>query len=186
METAFVALGSNLGDPCQNVLAALGRLQSFSGSPLRRSSLWESAPVDCPPGSPMFINAVVALNPNPGETPRSFLARLQFLEKEMGRRAKKIHNEPRVIDLDLIAFGSQTVCAAELTLPHPRAFARRFVLQPLAEIAPDFVLPGQDKKVVELLHELASGEKLRRLSEACRRGAVGGSPTAAGGSPALP
>ncbi len=160
---AYVALGSNLGDSPRNVLRALGLLQSLSDQPLRRSSLWETEPVDCPPGSPLFINAVAALIPRAGETPQTLLARLQALEIGMGRSPKKILNEPRVIDLDLIAFGSQTLAEPDLVLPHPRACRRRFVLQPLAEIAPDFVLPGQDKTVAELLQCLKPGGILRRV-----------------------
>jgi 2-amino-4-hydroxy-6-hydroxymethyldihydropteridine diphosphokinase len=110
--------------------------------------------VGCPPGSPRFINAVVGLVPRAAETPRSLLAKLQSLEKEFGRPPKKILNEPRVIDLDLIAFGGQIMAAPDLVLPHPRAHLRRFVLQPLGEIAPDCILPGQDKTVAELLKEL--------------------------------
>jgi len=162
---AFVALGSNLGDSRANVLRALGLLQSLSDLPLRRSSLWETAPVECPPGSPLFMNAVAGLAPRAAETPRSLLARLQALEKEMGRTPKKILNEPRVIDLDLIAFGSQTAVEPDLVLPHPRARLRRFVLEPLREIAPDFVLPGQDKTVAELLRGLETPEILRRVPE---------------------
>jgi 2-amino-4-hydroxy-6-hydroxymethyldihydropteridine diphosphokinase len=158
---AFVALGSNLGDSRENVLRSFDRLQSFSDQPLRRSALWETTPVDCPPGSPLFVNAMAGLAPRAAETPRSLLARLQALEKEMGRPPKTILNEPRVIDLDLIAFGSQTVAAPDLILPHPRARLRRFVLQPWSEIAPDFIMPGQDKTVAELLQGLESSEILR-------------------------
>jgi 2-amino-4-hydroxy-6-hydroxymethyldihydropteridine diphosphokinase len=162
---AYVALGSNLGDSPGNVLRALALLQSLSDRPLRRSSLWETEPVDCPPGSPHFINAVTALVPRADETPQSLLARLQALERGMGRPPKKILNEPRVIDLDLIAFGAQTLAEPDLVLPHPRACQRRFVLQPLAEIAPDFVLPGQDKTVAQLLQGLKPGGILRRVPD---------------------
>ena len=161
----FVALGSNLGDARENILRALSLLQSLSGLPLRRSSLWETTPVDCPPGSPPFLNAVAGLVPRAGETPRSLLARLQSFEKRIGRPPKKILNEPRVIDLDLIAFGPQTIAGPDLVLPHPRAHLRRFVLQPLSEIAPDYILPGQAKIVVELLQGLDSSETLRRLPD---------------------
>ncbi|HXR07550.1 MAG TPA: 2-amino-4-hydroxy-6-hydroxymethyldihydropteridine diphosphokinase [Candidatus Acidoferrum sp.] len=153
---AFVALGSNLGNPRENVLRAFALLQALSDRPVLRSSLRESAPVDCPAGSPRFINAAAGLVPRPGETPRSFLAQLQSLEKEMGRAPKKVRNEPRVIDLDLIAFGRQIMAAPDLVLPHPRARLRRFVLQPLHDIAPGFILPGQGKTVAELLTELDS------------------------------
>jgi 2-amino-4-hydroxy-6-hydroxymethyldihydropteridine diphosphokinase len=162
---AFVALGSNLGDSRENVLRALGLLQSLSGLPLRRSSLWETTPVDCPPGSARFINAVAGLAPRAAETPQSLLARLHALEKQLGRTPKKTLNEPRVIDLDLIAFGAQTMEGPDLVLPHPRAHLRRFVLQPLSEIAPDYILPGQRNTVAQLLQELVSPETLRRVAD---------------------
>ncbi len=132
----------------------MDRLQNFSDSPLLKSSLWKSAPVDCPPGSPMFLNAVVGLIPRAGETPESLLQKLQSLEREFGRKPKTILNEPRPLDLDLIAFGDETRNTAELLLPHPRAHLRRFVLQPLSEIAPDLILPGQTKNVKVLLADV--------------------------------
>ena len=151
---AFVALGSNLGDARRNVLRAMERLEEFSAAPLLRSSLWQSAPVDCPPGSPVFVNAVVGLVPRVGETPESLLSKLQALEREFGRQPKKVLNEPRPLDLDLIAFGSETRATRELTLPHPRAPERAFVLAPLNELAPGLVLPGQTQTVAELLASL--------------------------------
>jgi 2-amino-4-hydroxy-6-hydroxymethyldihydropteridine diphosphokinase len=161
---AFVSLGSNQGDSRANVLRALALLQPLSALPPRRSSLWETEPVDCPPGSPLFINAMAGLVPRNSETPRSLLLRLQSIEREMGRRPKKIHNEPRVIDMDLIAFGAQTLVAPDLTLPHPRACLRRFVLEPMCEIAPDFIIPGQSRTVAELLRGLQSSGTLRRVA----------------------
>ena len=152
-ESAFIALGSNLGDSAQILRDAMARLQGFSDSPLKKSSLWQTAPVDCPPDSPMFVNAVVALTPRTGETPESLHAKLQALEKEFGRQPKKVANEPRPLDLDLIAFGGEVRNSSQLTLPHPRAHLRKFVLQPLAEIAPDFILPRQTKTVAELNKE---------------------------------
>jgi len=160
---AYVALGSNLDGARENVLRAIERLQSFSDLPLQKSSLWKTTPVDCPPNSPDFVNAMVGLTPRPNETPESLLAKLQSLEKEFGRPPKKVLNEPRPLDLDLIAFGDETRATSELILPHPRAHQRRFVLQPLAEIALDFKLPGQTKSVAALLKELAPDEKVERL-----------------------
>jgi len=160
---ACVAIGSNLGDPVRNVRAAIARLAELSAAPLRVSSLWRSAPVDCPPGSPPFVNAAVALVPRPEETPESLLAKLQALEREFGRRPKQIVNEPRPLDLDLIVFGNETRAAPELTLPHPRAHQRRFVLQPLSEIAPGLVLPGQTRTVAQLLAALETQEDLERI-----------------------
>ena len=163
---AIVALGSNLGDPRANILRALRSLQSLSDSPLICSSLWETVPVDCPPGSPSFSNAVAAFSARSDETPQSLLAKLQSLEKELGRQPKRIHNEPRLIDLDLIAFGEITLQSADLILPHPRAHTRRFVLDPLAEIVPALVLPGFRKTVSELLRQLPDTEAPRRLGPA--------------------
>jgi 2-amino-4-hydroxy-6-hydroxymethyldihydropteridine diphosphokinase len=161
---AYIALGSNLGDPAWNVLQAIEALRQWSDSPLRKSSLWKTTPVDCPPGSGDFVNAVVALVPRAGETPESLLKKLQALEKEFGRRQKKILNEPRPLDLDLIAFGQERRATADLVLPHPRAHQRRFVLQPLADIAPDFILPGQPGTVLELLNRVSPDEKIEKLS----------------------
>ena len=160
---AFIALGSNLGDSAGTLQAALDRLQSLSDAPLLKSSLWRSTPVDCPPGSPTFINAVAGLVPQPQETPESLLAALQQLEKGFGRQPRKILNEPRPLDLDLIAFGVETRQSPALTIPHPRAHLRRFVLQPLAEIAPALILPGQTQSVAQLLAQLPAAERVERI-----------------------
>ena len=151
---AFIALGSNLGSPRETVLRAMDRLQEFSDAPLARSSLHETEPVDCPPGSPKFINAVVQLAPREAETPESLLAKLQSLEREFGRQPKQVLNEARALDLDLITFGNEVRTAPGLILPHPRAHLRRFVLEPLVEIAPDLILPGQSDSARELLEAL--------------------------------
>jgi len=161
----FVALGSNLGDSAAILRQAMARLQSLSDTPLLTSSFWEAAPVDCPPGSPPFLNAVVGFLPRPGDTPDSLLDTLQQWEREFGRRPKQVLNEPRPLDLDLISFGEELRATSRLTLPHPRAWQRRFVLAPLAEIAPGMVLPGQVKNVATLLAELPSANPL----EECRR-----------------
>jgi len=160
---AFIALGSNLSDSRRFVLEAIGLLQTLSTGPLLKSSLWQTSPVDCPPGSPPFVNAVVGFVPRPGETPETMLVKLQTLEKEFGRQPKIVLNEPRQLDLDLIAFGNETRNTPELVLPHPRAHQRRFVLQPLSEIAPDLVLPGQRLSVAELLVALKTEELAVRL-----------------------
>ena len=160
--TAFIALGSNLGDSRRILEQAFARLQELSATPVRRSSLWRSSPVDCPPGSPDFVNAAAAVTPLPDETPESLLSKLRALEVEFGRRTKLVLNEPRPLDLDLIAFGSETRSTAQLTLPHPRASVRRFVLAPLNELAPDLILPGQPKTVAELLESLPANERVER------------------------
>jgi len=151
---AFIALGSNLGDSQKIISDAMARLQNLSDAPILKSSLWQTSPVDCPPDSPKFLNAMVALIPHAGETPESLLNKLQTLEKDFGRTTKKILNVPRPLDLDLIAFGNETRNLPNLILPHPRAHQRRFVLQPLCEIAPDLILPAQNKTAAQLLADL--------------------------------
>jgi 2-amino-4-hydroxy-6-hydroxymethyldihydropteridine diphosphokinase len=165
---AFVALGSNLGDSRYLLAAALERLQLWSSAALRCSSFWQTDPVHCPPGSTPFLNAVAALIPYPTESPETLLEKLLALEREFGRRPKQVLNEPRPLDLDLIAFGDQTRSSTQLTLPHPRFHKRRFVLAPLHEIAPDLVLPGQERSVARLLAELGEGQEAIRLGPATR------------------
>jgi 2-amino-4-hydroxy-6-hydroxymethyldihydropteridine diphosphokinase len=160
---AIIALGSNLGDSRQIILNSMARLEVFSDQPILKSSLWQTAPVDCPPGSPKFVNAVAVLIPPENETSLGLLRKLRKLERKFGRRPKKILNEARSLDLDLIAFGSETRSSPELTLPHPRAHLRRFVLQPLSEIAPDFILPGHGRTVAELVAGLPPDETITRL-----------------------
>ncbi|MBW8864590.1 MAG: 2-amino-4-hydroxy-6-hydroxymethyldihydropteridine diphosphokinase [Verrucomicrobia bacterium] len=160
---AIIALGSNLGDSVRILRDAMTRMQSLSDVPLLKSSLWQTMPVDCPPGSPMFVNAVAGLVPLKNETPESLLNKLQALQAEFGRVPKKVLNEPRPLDLDLIAFSTETRNTPELILPHPRAHLRRFVLQPLSEIAPDAVLPGQGKTVAQLLAGLPPDETVTRI-----------------------
>ena len=170
---AFVALGSNLGESRQNILAAFHRLKALSDEPLRESSLWQTTPEACPPGSPPFVNAVVGLIPRPEETPESLLTKLQAIEKEFGRRPKQVINEPRPLDLDLICFHAEIRASKTLTLPHPRAHRRRFVLQPLSELSPDLVLPGQTASVSRLLAELPPDRDMFRISAPGDRPATG-------------
>lgn len=144
-------MGSNLGDSIANLNLAFERLRPLARGEFRRSSLWRSTPVDCPPGSPWFVNAAAALIPAAAETPETLLAKLRALENDFGRQPKKILNEPRPLDLDLVAFGDEQRQTQALILPHPRAYLRRFVLAPLAEIVPDFRLPGRGGTIQELL-----------------------------------
>ena len=160
---AIISLGSNLGDSRKLTRAAIARLQEMSAKPLLKSSLWETTPVDCPPGSPMFVNAVVALTPIAGETPESLLGKLQALEKQLGRQPKKVWNEARPLDLDLITFPGEIRNTPDLVLPHPRAAERRFVIEPLSEIAPDLVLPGETKTVAQLLEALPPDPLMKKV-----------------------
>jgi 2-amino-4-hydroxy-6-hydroxymethyldihydropteridine diphosphokinase len=159
---AIVALGSNLGKSREIIQAAFTHAKFATDHPILQSSIWETTPVDCPPDSPKFLNAVVGFIPQKSETPESLLLKMRDLEKVFGRTPKKVLNEPRPLDLDLIAFRNETRNTPELVLPHPRAHLRRFVLQPLSEIAPDLVLPGQGKTVAELLAELPLDDSIKK------------------------
>jgi 2-amino-4-hydroxy-6-hydroxymethyldihydropteridine diphosphokinase len=135
---AHIGLGANLGDASATVreaAAALFRLPHTT--PLALSSLYRSSPVDA--AGPDFINAVARVSTRLGA--HELLQALQALEAAHGRR-RPYRNAPRTLDLDLISYGDLQCSDAVLTLPHPRAHLRRFVLEPLAEVAPDGMLPG--------------------------------------------
>jgi 2-amino-4-hydroxy-6-hydroxymethyldihydropteridine diphosphokinase len=157
----YIALGSNLGDSPSIIRSAADRLSRLGQ--LRLSPLHASSPVDCPPGSPDFVNAVVELFVPESQTPEKLLDLLQDLEREFGRRPKSVQNEPRPLDLDVIMFGSERWNTPRLMVPHPRAHLRRFVLQPLTDLAPDLILPGQGQTVTQLLAELPNDPGMRRL-----------------------
>ena len=156
----LISLGSNLGNPVANIQNAFDELKKLSSVPIRKSSLWKSAPVNCPPDSPDFINAAVAFEPLEDETPESVLSKLQQIEIQFGRQPKTILNEPRPLDLDLIAFKNQTCRTESLTLPHPRFNQRQFVLKPLNEIVPLAILPDQTQTIAQLLAALDTDETL--------------------------
>lgn len=160
-QLAVVALGANLagafGEPADTLLAAIPALQALSGSPVVFSEIIETEPEDCPPGSPRFANAVAVLRPLAGFSAVSFLTELQRLESEFGRQRKGIRNEARVLDLDLISFGYESIDTEFLTLPHPRARDRLFVMQPLASVWPSFCFPGGTTTAAEHLLMLKAG-----------------------------
>ncbi|MFT4692454.1 MAG: 2-amino-4-hydroxy-6-hydroxymethyldihydropteridine diphosphokinase [Limisphaerales bacterium] len=162
-ELIVVALGSNLGESETIIPDAMDRLEALGASPYLRSSLWRSSPVDCPPGSPDFINAVVAFSSGTITDPDAFLEVLQGMEREFGRQTKKVVNEARPLDLDLIAFKAEKCSLARLTLPHPRAHLRRFVLAPLAEILPGFEAPGWELTAAGFLRDIAGDELVERI-----------------------
>jgi 2-amino-4-hydroxy-6-hydroxymethyldihydropteridine diphosphokinase len=136
---AYVALGSNLGNPVQAVEDAIDAMAALRGSLLKAiSSLYRTAPVGLK-HQPDFINAVVAIDTRLG--PRELLDELFALEAKFGRE-RSVKNAPRTLDLDLLLHGDTVRNDPELTLPHPRMHERAFVLAPLAEIAPNLVIPG--------------------------------------------
>lgn len=151
---AIIALGSNLGDRLANLRAGrdhVATLHRGTQAPAV-SPIYETAPVGCPPGSPPFLNALVAIETE--EDPAVLLAALSTFEEQLGRPRERERNAPRPIDLDIILVGTQQRNDPALTLPHPRAHLRRFVLQPLADLFPDLILPGTGHRVAQLLHDL--------------------------------
>ena len=149
---AYVALGSNLGDRAGNIEAALQLLRETPGVvSARGSTLLENPAVGMPAGSPPFLNGVAELRTTVG--PGELLSRLLEIERTLGReRVRKWGSRP--IDLDLLLYGDRVIDSPDLKLPHPRMHERRFVLQPLAEIAPDVIHPTLEKSVERLLSEL--------------------------------
>jgi 2-amino-4-hydroxy-6-hydroxymethyldihydropteridine diphosphokinase len=148
---AFVALGANLpsevGNPEDTLRKAMAALIPLSQHLPVLSSMYLSDPKDCPPGSPIYCNAVVAILPRAEETPLSLLHKLQAIEQQHGRVRTGVINEARTLDLDLLSFADAVLQTPELTLPHPRAHERRFVLQPWLEIAGnDWLLNGKTLK----------------------------------------
>ncbi len=160
-----VALGSNLGDRAAALSAARLFLLSLHEAPGAAlfSALYETEPLDCPPGSPVFLNAAAEIESS--LTPADLLANLQAAEREAGRPTARARNSPRHLDLDLLYCGDLVVGGPPLTLPHPRMLQRRFVLQPLAEIRPDLILPGQNQTVRDLLAALPSGPQMQPAAE---------------------
>ncbi len=159
---AYLSLGSNLGDRQANILQALQYLRARAVI-TSISSFYESEPVGYRE-QPFFLNIVCEIETE--LSPDSLLAFLQWIEKRLGRRSS-FRNAPRPIDLDMLLYEDRVQADARLTLPHPRLAERLFVLQPLAEIAPDLRVPGLDRTVRELL-AAAPPLRIRRLERTLR------------------
>lgn len=151
---AGVAFGSNLGNREAQIRSGLGALQSLATDPatFRVSPLLETDPVHCPPGSGRFLNGVATFDYS-GTAPE-LLSALQTIEQQLGRPRDRARNAPRTLDLDLLFLGPVILESEELVLPHPRISQRRFVLEPLASLHPELVLPGFRKTIRELLRAL--------------------------------
>lgn len=143
----YLSLGSNLGDRAANLESAIAELPGAGVRVLRRSSIYETAPVDYLE-QPWFLNCVLE-----GETqlaPRELLQKLQGIENKLGSR-KLVPKGPRIIDVDVLFYGSETIEEAGMEIPHPRLARRRFVLVPLAELVPQLRHPVLGMTATELL-----------------------------------
>jgi 2-amino-4-hydroxy-6-hydroxymethyldihydropteridine diphosphokinase len=152
-KTAYLSLGSNVGDRRANLRNAIGQLLNL-GRLVAVSSFYESEPVEFT-DQPWFLNSAVALQTELQAD--DFLAEIMAIEREMGRQRTQAKG-PRTIDIDILLLGKAVLRSPQLTLPHPAMHQRRFVLEPLAEIAPDVQHPALKKSIRELLLALPKGE----------------------------
>ncbi len=163
MRTA-VALGSNLGDRLENLGAARRQISELAEvqPPVLSSAIYETEPIDCEPGALKFFNAVVEFDYE-GD-PIHLLEQLIRIEESLGRKRDHRKNVSRTIDIDLLYCGSRQIDNERLQLPHPRLHLRKFVLQPLADIRSELILPGRTRTVRELLAELEEAGEMVRLA----------------------
>ena len=158
---AYLSLGSNVGDRERNLKDAIDRLRTI-GAVQSVSSVYETEPVEFTPQG-WFLNCAVALETT--ETPDRLMAKLLDIEREMGRvRTRK--KGPRIIDIDILLFAKAVVSSPEVASPHPALAQRRFVLEPLSEIAPTVMHPVLEKTVRELLDDMPAGQIVRKTKQA--------------------
>ena len=158
---AYIAIGSNLGDRELNLLRAVAEVGKLPDSKVTAlSSFYETSPVGNV-DQDAFYNAVLRLST--GLNSRSLLTHLLRIEDEIFKRVRTVQQGPRRMDLDLLLYGNRIINEEDLIVPHPRLAERRFVLQPLSEIAPDLVHPQIGKTIHELLASLKSAETVVKL-----------------------
>jgi 2-amino-4-hydroxy-6-hydroxymethyldihydropteridine diphosphokinase len=160
MKGIYLSLGSNIGERAANIARAVAALAGSSVRVVKRSALYETEPVEFL-AQDWFLNCVVEVETDlaPGELMRALLD----IERSMGRE-RVLLKGPRIIDMDILLHGSRVVREEDLEIPHPRMTERRFVLVPLAEIAPGVVHPALKKTVAKLLTETSDRSEVRLFS----------------------
>lgn len=160
-----IALGSNLGDRLGNLRAVRREIVDLASpkSSILASPIYDTEPIDCEPGAGKFLNAVLEIEYD-GD-PTDLLEQIIRIEESLGRERKRARNVSRKIDIDLLYADNLTVQNERLQLPHPRMHLRRFVLQPLADIRPDLILPDQKKTVRDLLAQIEDSTKVISFAE---------------------
>jgi len=158
-ESLGIALGSNQGNRIENLRLAVESVQKFcDDKTVLTSSVFETQPVDCPEGSELFYNTVIEVKC--AIPAKELLTKCQEIERNIGRVPSEEENAPRPIDVDILFYGELEVSTKKLTIPHPRLTTRRFVLEPLSEIRPGLILPGETQSIEELLADLDTNEPL--------------------------
>ena len=159
-KTVYLSLGSNLGDRAANLHAAIAAIGKL-GEVRAVSSFYETEPVEMP-RQPWFLNCAVELQTE--LMPRQLMSALLDIERNLGRQRRQPKG-PRLIDIDILLFAHSIVKTKGLTIPHPAMHERRFVLEPLAEIAPEARHPALKKTVSELKNALPPGAAVKRIAK---------------------